>query len=112
MGLTDTTLTEEENHFNELTPAQDEALTLVMEEASEVNVAIAKIQRHGLNSWNPRDTYRVSNQETLHEEAGDLLAALRIAETQGLLDWHKVINYRDRKLQNVGQWLHHAKIVP
>lgn len=100
----------DEHHFNELTPAQDESLTLVMEEASEVNVSIAKIQRHGLFSWNPFDPKKVANITSLNEEVGDLLAALRVAEVQGLLDWGKVINARDRKLQELPKWLHHAKV--
>ena len=40
-------------HFNRLSPAEDERLTVLAEECSEVIQAICKIQRHGYESFNP-----------------------------------------------------------
>lgn len=97
-------------HFNELTPEQDEALTLLAEECSEVVQIICKIQRHGLHSSHP-STHEV-NYAMLQKEVGDVLAAMRIAEVQRLLSWSVVLVKRDAKMQAVQQYLHHAKVWP
>jgi hypothetical protein len=98
-----------ETHFNRLSPADAEALTLISEECSEVIQAIAKIQRHGL--WYEHPESRIPNWRTLQREVGDLLAALRVGEVQRLIDCGKVIGHRDLKLMNLPKYLHHAKVV-
>lgn len=98
-----------EQHFNGLSPAHAEALALIAEECAEVIQAIGKIQRHGLASEHP-DSH-IPNYRTLQREVGDLLAALRVGEVQGLIDWRSVIAARDSKLVKVARYLHHAKVV-
>lgn len=95
-------------HFNQLTPAQAEALALVAEECSELVQIICKIQRHGLHSCHP-ETHE-ENYHALWREVGDVMAALRIAEVQRLVHWADVIRARDRKLHKVTKYLHHAKV--
>lgn len=97
-----------ENHFNNLSPECAEALALLSEECGELIQAIGKIQRHGL--WSEHPDSGIPNQHTLTREIGDVLAALRICEVQRLIDWGIVIVARDRKLQKVRQYLHHAKV--
>jgi hypothetical protein len=98
-----------DTHFNGLSPADAEALTLISEECSEVIQAIAKIQRHGL--WSEHPTSGVPNWRTLQREIGDVLAAFRVGEVQRLVDWGNVIQHRDTKLLNLPKYLHHAKVV-
>ena len=98
-----------ETHFNGLSPADAEALTLISEECAEVIQAIAKIQRHGL--WSEHPESRIPNWSALQREVGDLLAALRVGEVQRLLDWGNVIGHRDRKLMTLPKYLHHAKVI-
>jgi NTP pyrophosphatase (non-canonical NTP hydrolase) len=98
-----------ETHFNGLSPADAEALTLISEECAEVIQAISKIQRHGL--WSEHPESHIPNWRTLQREVGDLLAALRVGEVQRLLDWGNVIGHRERKLMNLPMYLHHAKVI-
>src|SRR6266702_712335 len=67
-------------HYNGLTPAEDERLTLLAEECAEVIVAIAKIQRHGYESFDPtieipEDMRPETNRQALTREMGDVRAA-------------------------------------
>ena len=94
--------------FNDLSPAQDEALELVQEECAELIQIISKIQRHGLFSHHP-DTGE-QNLHLLHREIGDVMAALRIAEVQNLIHWGDVVTARDKKLYRVQKYLHHPKV--
>lgn len=95
-------------HFNRLSPAQAEALALLSEECGELQQIIGKILRHGL--WSEHPNTRVPNQHSLTHEVGDVLASLRIAEVQRLIDWAGVITARDHKLLKVRRYLHHAKV--
>jgi NTP pyrophosphatase (non-canonical NTP hydrolase) len=102
--------TTNEKHFNQLPPAQAEALALLAEECAEVIQAIGKILRHGL--WSEHPESGISNYNTLQREIGDVLAALRIAEIQKLADWGVVIRKRDEKMLKLHATtlLHHAKV--
>ena len=96
-------------HFNGLPPDQAEAFALLAEECGELVHIIGKILRHGFPSHHPITDE--SNVDLFHKEVGDVMAALRIAEVQGLLRWGAVIAARDRKLLAVTRYLHHAKVV-
>ena len=92
-------------HFNQLRPDQLEALALLMEECAEVQQAIGKIMRHGLFSLHPSGG--PDNQALLEGECGDLLAALDIAESVGLVFTAHIRTARAAKLRRVRQYLHH-----
>ena len=95
-------------HFNNLTPAQDELLTLLAEECAEVIQAICKIQRHGYESFDPTDTGDApTNRRTLTKEMGDVKAAMSILCGSGDIDLGVVHNHALWKLRKVGEWLHH-----
>jgi hypothetical protein len=98
-------------HFNRLTPAEAEALALLAEECAEVQHIICKTLRHGLWSTHP-DNPGISNHDELQKEVGDLMAAVRIAEVQKLIEWRRVISNRDAKMNRVERFLHHAKVWP
>lgn len=99
-----------EKHFNRLTPAEAERIALLMEEASEVVHICAKVLRHGFESFSPHDESRTSNRALLEKELGDLNAARRIMEVNGDIKHVNVILGESRKLDRVGQFLHHNTI--
>lgn len=94
-------------HFNNLSPPAAEALALLTEECAEVVQAVGKILRHGV--WSEHPESGIPNYSTLQREVGDLLAALRICEVEGLVDWGRAIRARDEKLMRISKYLHHAK---
>lgn len=63
-------------------PKVAEALDLVQEECAEIIQIISKIRRFGLDSYNPYDTERKSNQHLLNDELGDLCLLIRILEEE------------------------------
>ncbi len=93
-------------HFNGLTPAQAERLTLIAEEAAEVIQAVTKIQRHGFGSCHP--TGGPDNRHALEIELGDLHTAVRMSVDAGDLDVLEMDAAAKRKAQNVGRYLHHS----
>ena len=59
--------------FNGLTDAQAERFDILSEEANEVGVAVSKIKRHGLMSYDPTASVFSTNQEDLRDEFEQLL---------------------------------------
>lgn len=92
--------------FNRLTPAEDERLTLIAEEAAEVIQAVAKIQRHGYESCHPSGG--PTNRHMLEIELGDLHAVVRMAVDAEDLDALEIDMAAKRKAAKIGQYLHHC----
>jgi hypothetical protein len=92
-------------HFNRLTPAQLERLTLVVEECAEVQQIIGKILRHGYESYHPDNTHD-DNRALLEIEMGDLNFAMDLLVQTDLSTWN-VRKAAIDKSQRVGQYLHH-----
>lgn len=59
-----------------LTPAEQERLTWLIEECSEVIKAGTKILRHGYRSYNPDKPAYGDNRRDLEMEIGDVLSAV------------------------------------
>lgn len=97
-------------HFNGLTPAEAELLTLLAEECGEVVQAVCKILRHGLDFHHP--VSGEVNRAILEKEMGDVRAAMIALCNNGLTSKDQIHRRADEKLQRVGQWLHHAKVTP
>lgn len=95
------------DNFNELTPAEAERLSLLLEEMGEAIQVIGKIQRHGYESCHPDGGE--SNRELLEEEIGHVRhAMIRLCDERDL-DKAKIHWYADKKAQSVGRWLHHQE---
>ena len=60
--------------FNDLSPAEVERLSMLIEECAEVQHIATKILRHGYNSYHPADEDQTTNRELLHRELVDLRA--------------------------------------
>lgn len=93
-------------HFNKLTPKEQELLAVLSEECGEVVQAIGKILRHGLESRHPDGG--PTNREHLFKEATDVVAAVRMLCEGGvirLMGHEDVMNAREAKQR----YLHHAR---
>lgn len=94
-------------HFNRLTPAQDERLALLSEECGEVIQAIGKIQRHGYHSWNPEVVGTHTNKEDLERELGHVFCAVTMLIKAADLDIDAIEASLYKKEQKVGKYMHH-----
>ena len=93
-------------HFNQLTPKENEALALLMEECAEVIQIIGKIQRHGLESCHP-ENLSITNRDLLEREIGHVLCAEEILRKCDVTRERDVQDSYVRKCESVGKYLHH-----
>lgn len=94
--------------FNNLTPKEHEALTILFEECSEVIQIIGKINRHGLESYHPKSGD--SNRVELIKEIGDVFAAVELVVREGIVIQHQIDAARQDKISRYRQhpeYLHH-----
>lgn len=96
--------------FNKLTDAQAEALALLAEECAETIQTVGKILRHGLFSHHPNDLEGPTNHDMLNRELGDIRAAKRLCQRQGLINGEAVADAARAKLHRVRQYLHHVTV--
>lgn len=96
-------------HFNQLTPAEDERLALLIEECSEVIKIACKIQRHGYESYNPTvlEAERRTNRSLLEEELGDVVFAVRLMYGNSDIDPSDVYHFMEEKREKIQRYLHH-----
>ena len=92
-------------HFNRLSPAEDERLALLTEECGEVLQIIGKIQRHGYESSWPEGG--PTNRERLSRELGDLLFTIAFLQDQGDISSNILGEYVIRKAEKLNKWFHH-----
>lgn len=95
-------------HYNGLTPEEQEALSLAMEECGEVVQIIGKIQRHGLDSEHP-DSGTV-NRDQLAKECADVLCAIKILVRDGVIEQRQIDAARRSKIKKFRarpELLHH-----
>lgn len=100
------------NHFNQLTPAEDERLALLLEELGEAVQAIGKIQRHGYGSHDPtklvpEDQYPETNRQMLEKELGDVLHAIDRMAFSVDVNFDRITDRADAKIERVQKYLHH-----
>jgi hypothetical protein len=92
---------------NELKPAEEERLALLMEEASDVIKACAKILRHGYESINPDRIEDGANRFQLSIEVGQLQHAIQLIMNDLYPD--TVTIERTRRKKSVEKYLHHQR---
>jgi len=99
-------------HFNGLTPAEDELLALILEECGEIVQAVGKIQRHGYESVDPTKPpeEQITNRRALQKELGDLKCAIHLMHRSGHIDWQTIDQAAVMKLQRIRRYLHHQPI--
>lgn len=92
--------------FNKLRPAEDERLTILSEECAEIIQAVAKIQRHGYDSFHPSDPEKTDNRELLAREIGDFKCILARMLTNGEVNLESITEAWARK-DGKNQYFHH-----
>lgn len=97
----------QDEHFNELTPAQAERLAVLSEELGEAQQAVGKILRHGYASYHPSFP-SVSNRQNLMRELGDITAAMSMLGDAGDINPVEVCERAIEKAEKIGRYLHHA----
>lgn len=93
--------------FANLTPAEDERLTMLAEEAAEVIQAVCKIKRHGFESINPDAPEKGSNRKQLGVEIGNLGKMINFC---GLNEDFEGLHYDEgyiSKRDNLKKYTHH-----
>lgn len=94
------------NHFNGLTPAEQERLAILSEEAAEVIQIVGKILRHGYESYNPI-LNGPTNRRLLEVELGDLDAAVKRCIFNGDIIKGNIQKHSMNKMDNARRYLHH-----
>jgi len=96
-------------HFNALTEPEQERLSILIEECSEVIQAGCKILRHGYESTNPKVPLSQTNRQDIERELGDLLHALTRLCMAGDLNGAEIERRRDSKPAHIAPYLHHQE---
>lgn len=97
----------ETNHFNGLTEAEHERLSIMMEECGEVVGIIGKILRHGYNNHHPDDLNKVTNRELLEKELGDVLCSMFFMQNNNDVDEVSIKHNAFTKSLKLPKYLHH-----
>ena len=93
------------NHFNKLTPSEQERLACLLEELGEVQQAIGKILRHGYESSHPETLE--DNRTSLERELGDVLYCVEALCDARDLSEDLIKHYADKKAKSILPFLHH-----
>lgn len=93
--------------FNQLTNAEAERLSILVEECSEVIQAVAKIQRHGYASYHP--SRGGNNRHDLQEELGHVQWIMQRMFSAGDIDRKDIDESAERKGCRPTNYLHHQE---
>lgn len=97
-------------HFNKLSPAENERLALISEECGEVIQIIGKIQRHGYESYSPFDPEYTTNRTLFEKELADLSVVLGVLYVAKDVDIFKMLQFAEAKVKRLDKYLHHNSI--
>lgn len=93
---------------NGISPAQAERLHKLAEECSELAaIIIMKTLRHGMDSYHPDDPSKVSNQQLIEGEMGDLFLAIGVCAGRGDLDINRAGDAAEQKKPQYTRYMHH-----
>lgn len=90
---------------NNLTPAETERLTLLIEEMSEVIQIVCKILRHGYYSTHPDSG--VTNKELLEKESGDVDRIYHMLLDNKDVDRENIAKASKDKANRIKKYLHY-----
>jgi NTP pyrophosphatase (non-canonical NTP hydrolase) len=91
-----------------LTLADTELLVMLMEEAAEVQQAIAKVLRHGFYSYHPDDLEQKTNRELLEKELADVFTVHRMLTDANVLREVTEKDIHDTCLRKI-VWTHYQE---
>ena len=109
-SLTTNKTQETTQHFNKLTEAETERLSILAEECGEVIQAVGKILRHGYDSCHPETGE--TNRQALERELGDLEFITGFIEEHCDVNSMNVLNYSRHKEGKIDRFLHHNQSNP
>ncbi len=92
-------------HFNQLTPAEAERLSILLEEMGEAIQIIGKIQRHGYRNHHPNGG--PTNKELLETELGHVRHAMIRLCNENDLSKAQIHAHADKKAESIKKWLRH-----
>lgn len=98
-------------NFNKLSPAETEALAILLEECSEIVQVCGKILRHGLDSDN-NGGLEMTNREHLCKEIADVEIAVMILVKHGFLRRERIEELtmaKVKKFRGQPNCLHHLR---
>jgi NTP pyrophosphatase (non-canonical NTP hydrolase) len=98
-------------HFNQLTEAEQERLSILIEECGEVVQAGCKILRHGYESTN-KGQMAETNRQQLAREIGDLLHAMNRMAIAADFDYQGACDRAESRAEHVHPYLHHQTATP
>lgn len=90
-----------------LTKAEDERLSILVEEMGEALQVVGKIKRHGFESWDPTKTAKVTNRRLLEKELGDVKHAVDMLLRAKDVDADNVARRRGARPFKIWPYLHH-----
>ena len=92
-------------HFNNLTPAEAERLSILAEECGEIVQVIGKILRHGYQSCHPESP--IKNRTLLEKEIGDFEAIMGMMIIKGDIHEDPICVFTKEKINKLPRWTHH-----
>lgn len=96
------------SHFNDLTEAEQERLSVLLEECSEVVQIGCKILRHGYESCHPENLHE-RNRVLLEKEVGHVLHAMIRMYSHNDINKINVESHSRSKAVSIVPYLHHQK---
>lgn len=96
-------------HFNGLSEAEQERLSILIEECGEVIQAACKILRHGYASNHPVDPWHGTNRRSLEKEIGHIIHVVSRMENASDLDSAVITESAQAKAANITTYLHHQE---
>lgn len=98
------------DHFNGLSEAEQERLSILIEECGEVIQAACKILRHGYASNHPADPWHGTNRRSLEKEIGHIIHAVSRMENSNDLSASVIAESAQVKAANITPCLHHQGV--
>lgn len=83
-----------------------ERLAILNEECSEVQHIISKILRHGMDSYNPLDDFKISNSILLGNELGDLLYSIGMVISAEDVSETSIATHVSLRNRTIKEYLH------
>lgn len=88
------------------TKAEDELLTILTEECAEVIQAIAKIKRHGWDSYNPDVLASPDNRDHFEKEVSHVLVLIGTLMDNGVISEIHMKENSDEKVEQLKKYTH------
>jgi len=93
------------SNINNLSDAELERLSILMEEMAESQQMISKVIRFRYLSHHPKDINKITNKERLEEELGHVLNIINMICNSNDLDYETILKYKKIKENTIKSYL-------